>query len=192
MLETSTKKDKKYYIVPAAITYLNMSFGGMAILISITTDIKKMKIGSILLLLAAITDKLDGFIARKYGMTSEFGKELDSLCDLVSFGIAPIIIGWNVGIKDLGIVGGIGALIFIGSGIFRLARFNVEEENRYIIGLPITIGGGIMSIKYIIDITYRLRSNNPIILSYENIILIIIISILMISNIRFKKPDILN
>lgn len=188
MLETHYRKVRKYCILPNLITYSNMGLGLMAILISNSTGIGKIKTASMLIIFAALTDKLDGYVARRLNMTSEFGKQLDSLCDLVSFGVAPMVIGWNLGMEVLGILGFISCIFFIGSGIFRLARFNLQEDKGFIVGLPITIAGAIMVLKYILDLSFRINKSNSMILSYENIILIIILSISMVSSIKVKKP----
>lgn len=79
-------------------------------------------------------------------------------------------------------------ILFIGSSIFRLARFNITIDDGYIRGLPITIAGIIMSIKYIIDINFRLIHINYGLVNYENSIIMIILSLLMISNFKIKKP----
>lgn len=186
------EKTKKTYIIPNLITYSNMALGLMAILISSSKDINSLKLSSLLIIFAALTDKLDGYVARKFDMTSELGKQLDSLCDSISFGLAPTIIAWNLGIEQTGLVLGLmSIIIFVGAGIFRLARFNLAEESEYIEGLPITIAGLIMAIKYIIDLSFRVGKIDISIISIENIILISILSILMISNYRIKKPSFL-
>ena len=189
MLKAESKKCRKYYILPATITYINMFLGAIAVFISNTTDTNRIKLACVLVLLATITDKIDGFVARKLNMTSEFGKELDSLCDLVSFGLAPIIIGYNIHGNYLGITEIIVYLLFIGTGIFRLARFNIEKDTSNIIGLPITLAGGILVMKYTIDINYRI-TKSIMDLSYENLVIIIILSLLMVSTFKVKKPNI--
>ena len=181
-------KKETYFLLPSLITYSNMVLGMVAIYISKTSNIKMIKIGCILVLIAAITDKLDGFVARKLNMSSEFGKELDSLCDIVSFGLAPVIIGWNMKNGGINILEIITSIIFIGAGIFRLARFNTSKDKIHIIGLPITIAGAIMVLKYLIDI--KLRPNLIGLKLYDNIILMLILSFLMVSKFKVKKPNI--
>ncbi len=182
-----SKLKNKIYVIPTALTYLNMLFGLTGLLVSMRGDLESIKLGAMLVLLGAFSDKLDGYVARKTGTTSDFGRELDSLCDLVSFGLAPIIIGWNFGMASFGSGYIIASILFIGCGIFRLARYNVEDGGSYIIGLPITIAGGVLVFKYIIDVLYRL--NNPNMFS-ENLVLINILSLLMILRFKIKKPNI--
>lgn len=164
-----------------------MLLGGLAILYSFNGSLVDVKLASIFILIAAITDKLDGYMARKLNQESEFGKQLDSLCDLISFGLAPALIWWNVKGTGLSIVEILISLVFIGSGVFRLARFNVEASKEYIVGMPITIAGMIMALKYIIDIEYRIMDSSIGSINIENLILMILLSFLMVSKIQIKK-----
>jgi CDP-diacylglycerol--serine O-phosphatidyltransferase len=103
--------------------------------------------GSILIIIAGILDRYDGKIARKLDVTSDFGKELDSLSDLVSFGLAPSLIAWHLGLRDLGWIGIVIALLFLSAGAYRLARFNiVAEPTIEYTGIPITIAGSLLSL----------------------------------------------
>lgn len=176
------------HVLPAIITYMNLFLGVLAIMFSIDSSVENLKLASILLLLAAITDKLDGYVARKYDMTSEFGRQLDSLSDVISFGIAPIFISLSFGLRYLGMGAIVACLTYIGCGVFRLARFNVEEDDMYIKGLPITIAGFAIALKHLIDILFRISTVGRMTLVYENIILIIVLSFLMVSNFTMKKP----
>jgi CDP-diacylglycerol---serine O-phosphatidyltransferase len=89
---------------------------------------------------ACLLDVLDGRIARLTGTTSEFGAELDSLADVVSFGVAPAMVVYAWGFSTLPRVGWLVAFLFVVCGALRLARFNVQKTNvdgRYFVGLPI-------------------------------------------------------
>lgn len=188
MLRTKIKKDIRLRVLPSLITYTNMILGITAIWLSFTLDIKNIKISCILVIMAAVADKIDGLVARKLNLTSKFGKELDTLCDLVSFGLAPIIIWWHLNPNNYEVLEMVVSLLFIGAGIFRLARFNVEKDDNYIIGLPITIAGSIVVFKLFIDINYRFQSGTW--LFNENIVLLTLLSIFMVSRIRIKRPNI--
>lgn len=174
-------------IIPSSVTYTNMFLGVGAIFLSILGGINNFKIASVLILVAGVTDKLDGFIARKLGVTSEFGKELDSLCDLVSFGISPIILWWVINRDRLGVGQVLVPALFVAAGVFRLARYNITREDGYIRGLPITLAGMIVALKCILDITYR-ASHGSNILNYENSIIMLVLSIMMVSKLKVKKP----
>lgn len=181
-------KYEKFHLLPTLITYANLALGILAISFGNGNSLGRLKLGSYLLILAAITDKLDGYVARRYNMTSEFGKQLDSLSDLISFGIAPLFLSLNFGLKNIGLIAIITTYIYIACGAFRLARFNVEEDGGYIKGLPITISGLIIAIKLIVDINLRISKISRVHLVYENTILIIILSLLMICNYKIKMP----
>ncbi len=181
-------ESERIFVLPAIITYSNLFLGILAIMFANSNDLESLKLASILLILAAISDKLDGYVARKLNMTSEFGKQLDSLSDIISFGIAPIIISLNFGLINMSIISIFISLIYVGCGVFRLARFNILENDMYIYGLPITISGLIIAIKHIVDIVFRIEIVNKQILLNENIFLIVILSLLMTSNFKIKKP----
>jgi len=94
-----------------------------------------------MIILAAFFDALDGKVARFAGTTSRFGVELDSFADLLSFGIAPALLFYNLKIYPLGKWGWILGFVFVMCGAFRLARFNLQqfklEEKFPYMGLPI-------------------------------------------------------
>lgn len=188
MLRLECKELSKLHILPNAITYVNMALGAIAIFISADSSPVNITIASILILIAGITDKLDGYVARRLGACSKFGKELDSLCDLVSFGIAPVVLWWNINKGLLGAAEIMVSLFFIGGGIFRLARYNITQEDKYIEGLPITIAGMVMGGKHLLDVNHRLSFVGGSTMNIENILIMVLLSILMISSFKIKKP----
>ncbi|NLY11282.1 MAG: CDP-diacylglycerol--serine O-phosphatidyltransferase [Firmicutes bacterium] len=130
--------------IPSLITISNLVLGTLAILLATTGYLT---IASILVLIAAFTDKLDGFVARRLNVVTDLGKQLDSLSDLVSFGVAPVVIGWQT--ELVGVLGALVAVIYIASSAFRLARFNASPNNDNFVGLPITIAGAILAGYYL-------------------------------------------
>jgi CDP-diacylglycerol---serine O-phosphatidyltransferase len=89
---------------------------------------------------AVILDMLDGRIARLTGTQSEFGAELDSLADAVSFGVAPALLAYDWALHLVPRAGWPAAFLFLVCGILRLARFNVQKhvvDSRFFVGLPI-------------------------------------------------------
>ncbi len=93
-----------------------------------------------LLIWAGVFDMLDGRIARMTGTTSEFGAELDSIADVVSFGVAPALLAFAWGFGSVPRAGWLAAFLFVMCGAFRLARFNVQRhsgDGRFFVGLPI-------------------------------------------------------
>ena len=101
------------------ITLMNLSFG----IISIIFMFKGLAhLSVVFILLAAIFDRFDGMCARHFQTESDFGKELDSLCDLVSFGIAPALLIYGVALHEMLWVGILVTIIYILAGAVRLAR----------------------------------------------------------------------
>lgn len=88
--------------------------------------------------LAIVFDMLDGRIARMTGTTSDFGEQLDSLADLVSFGVAPAVLAFQWGLQPLGRLGWAAGFLFITAAALRLARFNVQTptDRHYFVGMP--------------------------------------------------------
>ncbi len=124
-------------IFPGFFTMGNMLCGFLSILYSFDGDAVH---AAWLVILAGFFDALDGKIARFSKSVSQFGTELDSFADLVSFGIAPAVILYSFKLSYLGKWGWILGFVFILCGAFRLARFNVQaktEEILYYMGLPI-------------------------------------------------------
>lgn len=94
---------------------------------------------------AGIVDALDGRIARLTGTESEFGKEFDSLADILTFGFVPALLAYCWGLEDLGRIGWLIPLFFVVCGATRLARFNVQthrDGDRDFVGLPIPAAAG--------------------------------------------------
>lgn len=133
--------------IPSLLTAANLLFGFLAIVIMSTEGNQGVKYAAILIIAGMILDGFDGRIARKLKAESEFGKELDSLADIVTFGVAPALIIYHVSLINFGNVGLAIAASFPIFGAFRLARFNVssKKSTRFFTGLPITAAGGILA-----------------------------------------------
>jgi CDP-diacylglycerol--serine O-phosphatidyltransferase len=100
---------------------------------------------AILIFVAAFFDGIDGRVARLTGTTSAFGEQLDSLCDVVSFGVAPAFLVYNWGLSAFGRAGLLVSFLFAVCGASRLARFNVQihvVDKRWFVGLPIPSAAG--------------------------------------------------
>ena len=194
-------KVKKY--LPSLITLSNLFLGFLSILYIQRGDFA---LGCNLILIAAILDSLDGKLARKIGIASDFGKEIDSLADLISFCLAPSVLIFNIfysmGISELSflylaIISAFPVLM----GAIRLARFNVghtkESKQNYFIGLPSPMSAiticSIILLKLKLDPTVNVNEFifNPKELNVFdlNIIVptIILLSFLMIGKIHFSK-----
>ena len=136
---------KTRYLLPNILTLGGVCLGISSIKFSIDGNFN---LAVTLILLAAILDALDGRIARLIKGTSEFGKELDSLTDFVSFGIAPVLILYFWELNNYGKMGWAIALIYSVCCVLRLARFNLtkneneqEWKNNFFEGIPSPAGG---------------------------------------------------
>lgn len=142
------------YVIPTFLTLLNIFFGFRAIVYA-TRAIEAMAVGRtevavdcfetacLSLLIAAVFDTFDGFVARALGATSEFGKEYDSLADVVTFGVAPAVLVYAWGLQVFERLGGGIAFLFLAAVSLRLARFNVQTgkvDYRYFVGVPSPAG----------------------------------------------------
>jgi CDP-diacylglycerol--serine O-phosphatidyltransferase len=118
------------------------------------------KNAAILILIGMMLDSMDGRLARIFNAETDFGKELDSLADIVTFGVAPAFLVYFTSFEKFGFIGFCIAGLLPLFGAFRLARFNInaqKSDNRYFTGVPITAGGGILAfltlfINYLPDI----------------------------------------
>ena len=139
--------------------------------------------------LAGFLDALDGKIARLSGTSSQFGVELDSLADFLSFGIAPAIIVHQVKLSDMGKWGWIISIVYIMASAYRLARYNLmaeTEEKRGFLGLPVP-GAAFGLVSYII-FSYYLWDE----LRYGELVvsMIVLFAFLMVSQVEYDSiPD---
>ena len=153
---------KTRYLLPNILTLGGVCLGISSIKFSIDGNFS---LAVIFILLAAFLDALDGRIARMIKGTSEFGKELDSLTDFVSFGIAPVFILYFWELSKYGKLGWAIALIYSVCCVLRLARFNltkIEEQqiwkNNYFEGVPAPAGGILILMPLIYELSNLLFS----------------------------------
>ena len=130
------RRRKGIYVLPNAITLSALFAGFYSIVIAMSGRFEAAAIG---IFVAAVLDSLDGRIARMTNSQSAFGEQMDSLCDMVSFGAAPALIMYQWALKDLGKLGWIPAFVYIAGAALRLARFNTNigaVDKRFFQGLP--------------------------------------------------------
>jgi|SRR3989338_974336 len=156
-------------------TLSNAAAGMLSILFSIQ---KEFTYAAIALLAAVLFDFLDGKIAIFSQKQNALGKNLDSLSDAVSFGVAPAIFGYMHGLQNIYSI--IILIFFTLCGVLRLARFNILEL-RYFIGIPITTSGIVIPLIYLVTLYLSIPLNNIFIYVY------LFLGILMISSFRIPK-----
>ena len=183
---------EKKYIAPNAITAANMFLGYLSITASISGDYSK---AIWFIILGMICDGLDGKTARKFDAFSEFGKEFDSFCDAITFGLAPAILVYSI-LKGIANVHSFIipiSFIYALCGVMRLVKFNVvttaSNEKDDFSGMPIPSGASVIC-SYLLFVEV-VKSNFSIdLFSLEVFIgLTLVAAILMVSVIPFKTPD---
>lgn len=201
------RQSKGMYILPSLFTTANLAAGYYAILQvthgSLTApwhfDNAAKAIG-----FAFLFDGLDGRIARMTGTSSDFGRELDSLADVITFGVAPAMLAWMWGFRQLTPTlpqemlgrlvqfGAIASFLFLMAGASRLARFNITNNpqpsnpgrpgKKYFVGMPIPAGAGVIA-------AVVHRSNGvPVTITWTAatwLLLVVAVSYLMVSTWRF-------
>lgn len=139
------------YLLPSLFTMGNILLGFYAIVRAYRGDYPQ---AALLIFAAAVLDALDGRIARLTGTESDFGREFDSLADVMTFGLAPAMISFLWGLHELGRVGWLVPLFFVVCTATRLARFNVQTDvvdKRFFVGLPSpAAAGAIVSLFFLI------------------------------------------
>ncbi|WP_254063746.1 CDP-diacylglycerol--serine O-phosphatidyltransferase [Granulicella sp. S190] len=195
------------YVLPSLFTAGNMAAGYYAITQSIqgsAADQSYFDRAALALGIAVLFDGLDGIIARMTNTTSDFGKELDSLADVITFGVAPSLLAYIWGFRMLPLmahphareqivhIGVFVCFIFLICGASRLARFNISINpqprnpgrpgKKYFVGMPIPAGAGVIS--SVIHFQHGSPIDNPWI-SVVWLCLLVFTSFLMVSNWRF-------
>lgn len=136
------------YILPNLFTLASVYCGISSIYLSThATSVQEMTLAAWLLVVAMVCDAFDGRVARMTHTESEFGVQLDSLADAISFGVAPAFLLYSWGMESLGGVGLFFSFAYAACAIMRLARFNVlASQNpgvmRYFLGLPTPLATG--------------------------------------------------
>ncbi|WP_028129422.1 CDP-diacylglycerol--serine O-phosphatidyltransferase [Selenomonas sp. AE3005] len=169
--------------IPNLCTSMNLVFGMCSIL---STFHGELIWGSIFILLALVADGLDGRTARFFGVSSEMGKEMDSLCDLGSFGIAPAFLAWAFVLQHHGLLGVAVVIIFAVCGMWRLARFNVNADvvHGYFMGLAIPAGGNIVAMTTLLFVSLDI---NPLSFGMAYPVIMAIVGYLMVSHVHYPN-----
>jgi CDP-diacylglycerol--serine O-phosphatidyltransferase len=185
---------KTRYLLPNILTLGGVCLGISSIKFSIDGNFS---LAVIFILLASILDALDGRIARLIKGTSDFGKELDSLTDFVSFGIAPVFILYFWELKNYGKLGWAITLIYSVCCVLRLARFNLTKINQlqlwksnYFEGVPAPAGGILILLPLIFEFSsFDLNFDYKIITPFFTV-LVAILLVSKIPTLSLKKISI--
>lgn len=200
---------KGMYILPSLFTTANIALGFYAILEVLrgtVADYWHLDNAAKAIGFAVLFDGLDGRIARMTGTSSDFGRELDSLADVITFGVAPALLAWKWGFflmppvlftsGELHIkltqLGAIASFLFLVAGASRLARFNITSNpqptnpgrpgKKYFVGMPIPAGAGIVAA------VVHFESGEPVVSWYTALAwltMVALVGYLMVSTWRF-------
>ncbi|WLT31544.1 CDP-diacylglycerol--serine O-phosphatidyltransferase [Geothrix sp. PMB-07] len=188
---------RSMFVLPSSITMASVFCGFSSVVMSINaagaTPERYFLWAAGLLVLAGVFDGLDGRVARATNTATEFGVQLDSLADVVSFGMAPAILAYRYAFFQLGIhdsnvraAGWAACFVFTACGALRLARFNVQVgavDSRYFVGLPIPAGAACVASVIIWHPTPPDTAG----LAYSFAAGLFLVGLLMVSTIRFSS-----
>lgn len=182
-----SKKDRLRVTAPSIFTTANMACGFSSVLLAFR---EQFTWAAGILFLAILLDIADGFVARKVGATSPFGVQLDSLADLISFGMAPAVLVHTWALDSWPIAAWAGAFFWLACAAFRLARFNVTvdpmEDKRYFVGLP-SPGAAAVIIATIFALTTPDVGPRVGQVALLPVIVSVVPAVLMITSVRFRS-----
>ncbi len=173
---------RSVFLLPSLLTVGNIFFGYYAIIATVHEryDLAAQAIG-----VAIILDMLDGRIARLTNSATTFGLQLDSLADVISFGIAPSVLAFFWGLYNVDYrLGWIATFTFTICGAMRLARFNIQSGHlKHFVGLPIPAGGG--AVAAIVHFFVEPVTSPPGAIAL--LVAVFLLSFLMISTFRYSS-----
>ena len=161
----------KFIKLPDIITLVSVIFAMLSIFFSLQRDFV---LASLLILFSVAADFLDGTVARFIKRKGDFGKQMDSLADVIAFGVAPALFGYMLLLHTT--FNKIILIFFVCAGLLRLARFNISPPSDYFEGIPITSAGIIIPLSYLLNIPINLL-----------VYIYLVLGILMISSFKVRK-----
>lgn len=182
-MENKDKNKNDILKIPNLFTLLNILCGIFSIIFAIDKDYS---ISGILILLGMLFDYLDGYSARLLNQQSEFGKQLDSFADMITFGLSPAILIYIYNYQNNNLILKFSLLVYVLSIIYRLSRYNLDlyKQKDIFLGLPSTFSGGFIAFLVLWF---------PIIFSFKySYLIFLLLAILSVSNIPYKKTKINN
>ena len=178
--------------IPNLITLMSLIAGISSIKFSIQAN---WKLAVLMIMLAAFFDFFDGWMARKLKKSSQFGAELDSLSDFISFGLAPSLLINLCFTHELGRIGWVISLFYIVCAALRLARFNIEnmkEQSKVFYGIPSPAAAGVIMIPLYLNFIDQVQFtiNYPLICAvlttFAGIMMISRVPTPSVKNLKFK------
>lgn len=172
------------YLLPSLLTLGNLFCGYACVVYAMRADFET---AALLIGVAMVLDTLDGFFARLTNSSSAFGVELDSLADVVSFGLAPAILAFAWGLWPLQRLGWAVGFLYVTAAALRLARFNIQTntitDKRYFVGLPSPSAAAVIAATvFFYPIGLQERSQ-----ALPALAMVLVPALLMVSTVRFRS-----
>jgi len=178
-------KHRGYYLIPNMMTIASLLTGFLGILWSIEGKFDQ---AAVAIIVSCVFDGLDGKLARLTNSASDFGVQLDSLADLVAFGVGPAILVYQWQLHRFDRLGLMASFLVIACGALRLARFNVQTgkiSKKFFVGLPIPAAACTLA-TFVMFVPY-LPENVAGFVGKTTLVLAFLVSILMVSNVRYAS-----
>ena len=177
---------EKLVIIPFIITFANACLGLLSVLYAWD---EQFMAAAYCIIAAAFFDGIDGRVARALGLTSLLGMELDSLCDAVSFCVAPALILYSWKLYSINVIGLIAISLYLCAGLFRLAKFNGVgiEQKQFFNGLPTTMAASLVAVLVIVSPRLAQSWFYFVLEPYYLVIFVTCLALLMLSMIRFPS-----
>jgi CDP-diacylglycerol--serine O-phosphatidyltransferase len=181
--ENSAHSRKGIYFLPSLFTTAGLFFGFFAIIQATQGNYDRAAVG---VFIAMIMDGLDGRIARWTNTASDFGKEYDSLVDLIAFGLAPALVVYFWSLHAIGRAGWLIAFLYAAATALRLARFNTLtiKDNRYFYGLPSPSGAAFVMFWVWCMFEFRVAGVE---VPWLSALVTLLAAVLMVSNVKFRS-----
>ena len=172
------------YLLPSLFTVANLFCGYACIVYSTRADFDT---AALFIGVAMILDTLDGFFARLTNSSTAFGVQLDSLADMVSFGLAPAVLAFTWGLWPLKRLGWAAGFIYVTATAMRLARFNIQTgtatDKRYFVGMPSPPAAGVIAATVYLY-PYGLQERET---ALPALAMVLVPAFLMVSTFRFRS-----
>jgi CDP-diacylglycerol---serine O-phosphatidyltransferase len=172
------------FLLPSMFTVANLFCGYACVVYSTQGDFDT---AALFIGIAMVLDTLDGFVARLTKSSTAFGVQLDSLADVVSFGLAPALLAFMWGLWPLKRLGWAAGFIYVTAAAMRLARFNIQTaaatDKRYFVGMPSPAAASVIaSTVYLYP--YGLQEREA---AFPALAMVLVPAFLMVSTIRFRS-----
>lgn len=179
-----SRVNRGVYLLPSMFTVANLFCGYACVVYSTQGDFDT---AALFIGIAMVLDTLDGFVARLTKSSSAFGVQLDSLADVVSFGLAPAILAFTWGLWPLRRLGWAAGFIFVTAAAMRLARFNIQTaavtDKRYFVGMPTPAAASVIAATVYLY-PYGLQERET---ALPALAMVLVPALLMVSTIRFRS-----